>query len=467
MKETIRIIALFIVAVIGLLLISGCSGQKIPETGQTALAPTATPNLTPPPGTDTGEGGVTVPGLSGLATAIPTFVELVPTRTPAPTATPDAISEAVSQLVLKTGISEKTLLWLKYADWVNLGVSLFYILAGYLFGTWLIRWLFPRLVRRTKTSLDDLLLQVTGNELRWLVIVMILRFATKRLAFISAGIKTFIVDIYFFVAVYLVVVILWRLIDLAAHQAEMRSIKSGQQKEAESLITLSTWALRFGVLILLISFLLGHFAVNITGFALFLGIVVLVLSLASRDLLADLISGAMILIDRPYRIGDRLELPSIDSWGDVVEIGMRSTKILSMENRMVVLPNSQIGKNQVINYSYPDPSYLDITNVLVAYDNDVEQVEQLLAEAILSVDGVQKEREIFTLLIEFTETHMLFWAGWWIASYKDRYPVHAKVSKAIIQKLKEAGVVLPYRKGSLNVKVNPDFETKTPTDASE
>ena len=191
------------------------------------------------------------------------------------------------------------------------------------------------------------------------------------------------------------------------------------------------------------------------------------LSLASRDLLADLISGAMILIDRPYRIGDRLELPSIDSWGDVVEIGMRSTKILSMENRMVVLPNSQIGKQQIINYSYPDPSYLDITNVLVAYDNDVEQVEQLLAEAILSVDGVEKEREIFTLLIEFTETHMLFWAGWWIASYKDRYPVHAKVSKAIIQKLKEAGVVLPYRKGSLNVKVNPSSESSIGIDDPE
>jgi len=104
---------------------------------------------------------------------------------------------------------------------------------------------------------------------------------------------------------------------------------------------------------------------------------------------------------------------------------------------------------------------------LVGYDNDVEQVEKLLAEAILSVEDVQKEREIFTLLIEFTDTHMLFWACWWVASYKDRYPVHGKVSKAIMQKLKEAGVVMPYRSGNLNVKVNPNLDIKTPTDASE
>jgi len=86
-------------------------------------------------------------------------------------------------------------------------------------------------------------------------------------------------------------------------------------------------------------------------------------------------------------------------------------------------------------------------------------VEQLLAEAILSVDGVQKEREIYTLLIEFTETHMMFWACWWIASYKERYPVHGKVSKAIMQKLREAGIVMPYRSGNVNVKVNPVLDT--------
>jgi small-conductance mechanosensitive channel len=142
---------------------------------------------------------------------------------------------------------------------------------------------------------------------------------------------------------------------------------------------------------------------------------------------------------------------------------MRSTKILSMENRMVVLPNSVVGKNQVINYSYPDPSYLDITNVLVAYDNDVEQVQKIMAEAILSVDGVQKEREIYTLLMELNETHMLFWAGWWIESYQDRFPVHSEVSKAIIRKLKEAGVVLPYRRTFLNPKTDPDSDTKTTT----
>jgi small-conductance mechanosensitive channel len=187
-------------------------------------------------------------------------------------------------------------------------------------------------------------------------------------------------------------------------------------------------------------------------------VIAFAISLAGRDILTDIISGAMILIDQPFRIGDRLDLPSIDSWGDVVDIGMRSTKILSMENRMVVIPNSLIGKNQVVNYSYPDPSYFNTLNVVVAYDNDPDEVAKIIAEAIRAVEGVQVERDVTAWLYELNEYHMLFWANWWVAKYVDRYPLQDRVSRAIIRALKDAGVVLPYQKGSLNIQMESPLQ---------
>ncbi len=446
----------FVMLGICVLFFSGCSNQPISTPVQPTPFLTVTPtSVTTPTAAATSSGGISLPIISDLATAIPSM----PTRTPMPTATPDAVTKAISQFLQNRGVSGYTVFWIRYADWINLGISLLYVLVGYLIGTWLIRWLLPRIVKRTKTNLDDLLLQVSGNELRWLAVVLILRFSANRLTFISAGIKIFFTDVCFLISLFLVAVILWRLIDLAAKQAELTAIKTGQKKEAESLITLAIWALRFIELLLVITLLLNHYTINVTGFTLFIAIIALVLSFASRDVFADVISGAMILVDRPFRVGDRLELQSINSWGDVVEIGMRSTKILSVENRMVVVPNSQIGKNQIVNYSFADPAYLDIVNVLVGYDNDVDRVKQLLTEAILSVEGVQKDREIYTLLIEFNETHMVFWAGWWIKNYKDRYPVHDRVSRAIISKLNNAGVELPSRRGRLEVETksqNPE-----------
>ena len=69
-----------------------------------------------------------------------------------------------------------------------------------------------------------------------------------------------------------------------------------------------------------ISLALTRFGVKITGFAIWWGIIGLAISLAGHDVLADIISGALILIDRLYRTEDRIELPAIDSWGDVVYI---------------------------------------------------------------------------------------------------------------------------------------------------
>jgi small-conductance mechanosensitive channel len=54
-----------------------------------------------------------------------------------------------------------------------------------------------------------------------------------------------------------------------------------------------------------------------------------------------------------------------------VKIGMRSTRILTLRGEMVIVPNSQIGRDQIVNYSYPDPSYYDSIDFMVAYDTDV------------------------------------------------------------------------------------------------
>jgi len=439
-KSIKYIFCFFVALAVNLLLVTGCGAQH------TAVVPTPAQEVTP-----ASDGDQVILDLPPGLDVVPTLAEMAPARTPVSTATPDALTEEILQIVQETELSGKTLFWLGFADWINLGSSVLFVLVGYFVGTWLIRWLLPRLVGRTQTKFDDQLLKLSGNEVRWLVVVIIFNFAIKRLNFIHVNIKIFIADISFFLALFLVAGLIWRMINLAAQQANERVSLIGHQKEADSLITLMTWALRLSVIIIVISLTLSHFGVNVTGFAFILGLIILVLSLAGRDILTDIISGAMILIDQPFRIGDRLELPSLDSWGDVVEIGMRSTKIISMENRMVILPNSQIGKDQIVNYSYPDPSYFNMVKVMVAYDSDPDQVADILVEAISAVDGVQVDREIYALLMELNEYHMVYWTCWWVANYADRYPVQDRAIRAMIKALKAAGIVLPYQKGSLNV----------------
>lgn len=429
------------------LLVSGCASQE-PAVSPNQTTPTLTvtpspPLSTPTPaGTDSTQDLLDQLGISGLA-------ELAPTRTPAPTATPDALAEGVVQLLEELGLTRRKALFLQYADWINLAISLALVVAGYLIGTWLIHWLLPRLVKRTRTHIDDRLLATAGNQVRWLAVLLLLQAATNRLTFIQAGIKTFLLDLYFLLVLWLAISLLWRLTRLAAVEAETQARKTGNYEQSESLITLSVWILRMVVGILGLSLLLSHFGINITGFAIFLGIITLVISLAGRDVLADMISGVIILLDRPYRIGDRIDLPGLNTWGNVVDIGVRSTRVLALNNRLVFLPNSTIGKENIVNYSLPDPSYFDSVKVAVAYDNDFDQIVQLLIETVKSVEGVQNEREIDALMMDLTEYSVIFLVGWWLKTYDDYFVVRDRTNRAIIKALNEAGVKLPYARSSI------------------
>jgi hypothetical protein len=127
-----------------------------------------------------------------------------PTRTPVPTSTPSALAEGITEFLQQTGLSDETLLWLSYADWINLAISLLIVFAGYLVGTWLTRWLFPRLIKRTKTTLDDQLLEAAGDQMRWLAVILTLRFAIDRLTFIPASFRALLTDILFYLILFFI-----------------------------------------------------------------------------------------------------------------------------------------------------------------------------------------------------------------------------------------------------------------------
>ena len=80
-------------------------------------------------------------------------------------------------------------------------------------------------------------------------------------------------------------------------------------------------------------------ALGITGFAI---------ALAAQDTIANIISGLVIMVDHPFKLGDRINIPELDTWGDVVEIGIRSSKVLTRDNRLVIVPNSGIADNSVV-----------------------------------------------------------------------------------------------------------------------
>ena len=111
------------------------------------------------------------------------------------------------------------------------------------------------------------------------------------------------------------------------------------------------------IIILLI--ILPLYGININGLIATLGVSSLAIALAAQDTISNIIAGFMIMLDRPFRIGDRIRLPS----GEIVEVldlGVRRSQFLSEDNAIIIVPNLELSKSKIVNYTYGEERLEDI-----------------------------------------------------------------------------------------------------------
>jgi len=145
------------------------------------------------------------------------------------------------------------------------------------------------------------------------------------------------------------------------------------------LVSLVTWSLRAAVLISVAAIV----GIQTTSFVAVLGAAGLAVGLALQGSLSNFAGGTLLLIFRPYRVGDVIEAQG--QIGKVKEIQIFTTVLLSAQNRRVVLPNGPVANGTIINYTAEGMSRVDMT-IGVAYDCDIEHARQVLLD-VVTADG--------------------------------------------------------------------------------
>jgi small-conductance mechanosensitive channel len=282
------------------------------------------------------------------------------------------------------------------------------------------------------------------------VFILTFRFALDRLDFLVIDFD----DLFFIIYTIIGFVVALRLVNiLTIWFGEEVALKTGSALDNQ----LSPFLRR--ILLILVSIIavivvLGHFNVEVSGLVTTLGIGSLAIALAAQAALSDTISGFVIMFDRPFRIGDRIEIQDLDTWGDVVDIGLRSTRIRTRDNRMVIIPNSVIGKSLVVNYAYPDSQYRIQIEVGVAYGTDLELARKTLVDAVEGVEGVLHERKVEALFLHFGDSALIFRIRWWLESYEDTRRMFDRVNTAIYNALNEASIEMPNPQLDLHHKID-------------
>ncbi|MFW8591017.1 mechanosensitive ion channel family protein [Glaciecola sp. 2405UD65-10] len=222
-------------------------------------------------------------------------------------------------------------------------------------------------------------------------------------------------------------------------------------KTSGSLLQGSLRVLIFCIGILVV---LSTAGVSITPVLASLGIGSLAVALALQPTLENFFSGIQIVADKPFRVGDYIELDSGEQ-GFVEKIGWRSTWIKMLPNNIVIMPNSLLAKSKVINYYYPEKQLSVPVEVGVHYDSDLERVEEVTLEVAREVLSAHKwgisDYETFVVFHTFDSFSINFTVMLRAEEYFNRFFIKSVFMKKLHERFKQEGIIIPYPITALNM----------------
>lgn len=190
--------------------------------------------------------------------------------------------------------------------------------------------------------------------------------------------------------------------------------------------------------------------IDLSGLIVIFGFLSVGIGFGLQNIASNFISGLIILLERPIKVGDRVTVGEID--GDVVEINIRSTTVRSLNNIAIIVPNSEFISSQVINWTHGDQKVRIDLDVGVHYESDLDVVLQCLHEVAREHGDVLKNPEHDILFLGFGDSSWNMQLRVWISDPKRHPIVRSEINCAIVRKFREHKVEIPYPQRDLHIR---------------
>lgn len=299
-----------------------------------------------------------------------------------------------------------------------------------------------RLTAFTATDLDDRILERSIPYISRLFTILGVYLAIRslplheKLVLIASGVLYIILVAIVFKLIYHAINDLMKWYVAGQQETSGAAMSRQMLPVAEKIISLFLMATALIII-------LKHFNYDIWSLITALGIGSLAIGLAAKDTLAHMISGFTLMLDRPFRIGDRIQL-SGGQTGDVADIGLRSTKIKTLDNQLLIIPNSDLCNTILINQAFPDNRAKGRINIGVAYGSDVERVKELLVATAKEVEEVLSDPPPEAYFASFGDSSLNMALFFWVEEYGRLFATTDKINTLLIRRFKEHAIEIPF-----------------------
>tara|TARA_R110002049_G_scaffold19359_11_gene72797 strand:+ start:3105 stop:4040 length:936 start_codon:yes stop_codon:yes gene_type:complete len=174
-------------------------------------------------------------------------------------------------------------------------------------------------------------------------------------------------------------------------------------------------------------------------------IILALLGFAIRNVVADTLSGIALAIEAPFRIGDWIDIDTL-AQGKAIEIGWRTTRLLTVDGTYMILPNSQISRQRITNFSAPKRDFRAQLNITLDHVLSIGNARKIMLEALQEGKVIQQDPAPDIRVQSYEEGGINYTVRYWVPRFERAVDCRDEVYSLIDDALRRAGSIAPYRR---------------------
>ena len=227
--------------------------------------------------------------------------------------------------------------------------------------------------------------------------------------------------------------------------------KSMERANAEQgVVTFVSSLCKYALYFILILMILSNFGITASSVIAVLGSAGLTLGLALQGSLSNFAGGVLILLLKPFVVGDYIIENTDKQEGTVTEITIFYTKLLTIDNKAIMIPNGTLSNSSIVNVTAMTKRRLDL-RFSVAYDSDIRKVKEILTRVALGDEAVLKNEDANVFVSELKDSGIEMGARCWVNS-GDYWTAKWRITENVKLAFDEAGITIPFPQMEISMK---------------
>ncbi|MBU4070209.1 MAG: mechanosensitive ion channel family protein [Nanoarchaeota archaeon] len=307
-----------------------------------------------------------------------------------------------------------------------------------------------KITKKTKTELDDKLVKKCSMPLTIIAFLVSLKITINEILF-QEHVEMILSNAIFSLLIIVLAYVVYVVVNIVIINFMKKIASKTKSQVDDSIISLFHSVLNIALIVISLLYILSIWGVQITPLLAGLGIAGLAIALALQPVLSNVFAGVSMVLDHSVRIEDLVYLDQ-QTKGKVEKIGLRSTRIRTFDNEMLIVPNIKLSESIIQNVALPEPKSRVVIQFSVCYGSNINKVKKILLKEIKKIKLISKEPEPLIRFLEMADSSLNFKVYFFVDSFENRFTAIDEANTVIYDALNKNNIGIPFPQIDVHVK---------------